>query len=100
MHPRQIEVARRFAAECPGQVVTWDFTSEGDEAAFRATEIDPAALRVDDAMPTHNIWDKIYPKELLRDVRFLVGERSPRTWRSRWSSSTNATPSSATFPLR
>lgn len=73
VHPRQIEVARRFAAECPGQVVTWDFVSEGDEAAFRATEIDPAALRVDDATPTHNIWDKIYPKEFLRDVRFLVG---------------------------
>ena len=73
VHPRQIEVARRFAAECPGQIVTWDFISEGDEAAFRATEIDPAALRVDDAPPTHNIWDKIYPKELLRDVRFLVG---------------------------
>ena len=73
VHPRQIEVARRFAAECPGQVVTWDFTSEGDEAVFRAAEIDPAALRVDDAPPTHNIWDKIYPKELLRDVCFLVG---------------------------
>ena len=73
VHPRQIEVARRFAAECPGQVVTWDFTSEGDEAAFRASEIDFTALRVDDAPPTHNVWDKIYPKSLLRDVRFLIG---------------------------
>ncbi len=76
VHPRQIEIARRFAAECPGQVVTWDFANGGSEEAFRASEIDSAALCLDNDVPpppTHNVWDKIYPKELLRDVRFLVG---------------------------
>lgn len=73
VHPRQIELARRFAAECPGHVVTWDFESDRPTGDFLATRLDAAALKPDVKSPTHNIWDKIYPKEMLRNVRFLVG---------------------------
>lgn len=73
VHPRQIELARRFAAECPGQVVTWDFERDLPTGDFLAARFDDAALKPDDKPPTHNIWDKIYPKEMLRDVRFLAG---------------------------
>ena len=73
VHPQQVEIARRFATEHPGQVVTWDFESKLPEDEFLAARIDVVPLQLDDTPPTHNIWDKIYPKELLQEVRFLVG---------------------------
>lgn len=76
VHPRLVEVARHFAARCQdGQIVTWDFVSKPSVPAFLDTGIDVSALQLDDAPPTHNIWDKIYPKDMLRDVRFLVGAK-------------------------
>ena len=50
-----------------------DFESDRATSDFLATRLDAAALKPDDKPPTHNIWDKIYPKEMLRDVRFLAG---------------------------
>lgn len=76
VHPRLVEVARHFATHCQdGQIVSWDFVSEPSVSAFLDTRIDVSALQLDDTPPTHNIWDKIYPKDILRDVRFLVGAK-------------------------
>lgn len=76
VHPRLVEVARHFAAQChEGQIVTWDFECQSSVSAFRETRIDVTGLQLDDAVPTHNIWDKIYPRDMLRDVRFLVGAK-------------------------
>lgn len=69
-HPQCLEAVRRAAAAHPGTVVEYRFTSAPSPDEFAARRYDLSTVVLEEDAVSDTVWNKLYPRTLLGDLRF------------------------------
>lgn len=69
-HPQCLEAVRRAAAAHPGAVVEYRFTSAPSPDGFAACRYDLSAVALEEDAVSDTVWNKLYPRAILGDLRF------------------------------
>jgi len=71
-HPQCLELAIAAAHMQPGAVISWGYANE-DPEGFLSRRHSVAEIRLDDHLSGSEVWNKLYPVDVVRDVRFFEG---------------------------